>query len=207
MQGAQPKNFESQLSSKQLAQNYIHTDSFLSRGHLVPNRDFPFNSWKIATFYFVNAAPQWYQTNSGNWNEIEQLVRSLGQQYRDDMIVITGTLATLTLPNANNVQTKIYLNPQQKNVPIPKYYWKIVVHPKSRSGISFVSVNNPYEKDIKALNSVCKNICSQAGVNLGSFNNATAGFSTCCDVREFSKQVGVLPFEFESISGLLINKW
>lgn len=51
---------------------------FLSRGHLAPDADFLFGSWQFATYFYINAAPQWQSINGKNWLTVEKLVRSLG---------------------------------------------------------------------------------------------------------------------------------
>lgn len=57
------------LKSTKLAQHYIQTTKqlFLSRGHLAPNGDPIKATEKAATFYFINATPQWQTINGGNW--------------------------------------------------------------------------------------------------------------------------------------------
>lgn len=57
------------LGSRELATFYIKpkTQYFLSRGHLAPNGDFIDADSQRASFYFMNAAPQFQTFNGGNW--------------------------------------------------------------------------------------------------------------------------------------------
>lgn len=48
-------------------------DFFLSRGHLAARSDFIYYSHQRATFYFLNAAPQWQTFNGGNWAILEEV--------------------------------------------------------------------------------------------------------------------------------------
>jgi hypothetical protein len=58
------------LGSKELATLYIKPNSsqyFLSRGHLAPDGDFIDADSQRASYYFMNAAPQFQTLNGGNW--------------------------------------------------------------------------------------------------------------------------------------------
>lgn len=50
-------------------------DNYLSRGHLAPDADMLFSSWKVPTYFFINVAPQWQKINAGNWLKVENEVR------------------------------------------------------------------------------------------------------------------------------------
>lgn len=57
----------------ELADKYVTTSQFLARGHLAAKTDFIYATGQRATFYFINAAPQWQPFNAGNWNWLEQV--------------------------------------------------------------------------------------------------------------------------------------
>lgn len=63
-------------------------DKFLSRGHLAPDGDFIFGSWQFATYFYVNAAPQWQAVNGKNWLTVEKLVRKLGIKVSDRKVLV-----------------------------------------------------------------------------------------------------------------------
>lgn len=52
---------------------YVTTTQFLARGHLAAKSDFVYATGQRASFYFINAAPQWQPFNAGNWNWLEQV--------------------------------------------------------------------------------------------------------------------------------------
>lgn len=60
----------------ELADKYVTTSQFLARGHLAAKTDFIYATGQRATFYFINAAPQWQPFNAGNWNWLEQVSSS-----------------------------------------------------------------------------------------------------------------------------------
>lgn len=57
------------LNSTELANDYINSNAnlFFSRGHMAPDADFIDWSSQEASYYFMNAAPQWQTFNGGNW--------------------------------------------------------------------------------------------------------------------------------------------
>lgn len=60
------------LRSQQLALDLVKPtgDLFMSRGHLAARTDFIFGTQQQATFYFLNAAPQWHTFNCKDVNQI-----------------------------------------------------------------------------------------------------------------------------------------
>lgn len=57
----------------ELADKYVTSQQYLARGHLAAKTDFIYATGQRATFYFINAAPQWQPFNNGNWNWLEQV--------------------------------------------------------------------------------------------------------------------------------------
>ncbi|XP_044735154.1 uncharacterized protein LOC123297525 [Chrysoperla carnea] len=192
--------FDKLLNSNDLAQRYIYPNSFLSKGHLAPVRDFPYKNWQAATFHFINVAPEWYQVNSGNWNELEMLTRSVAKNYRANFLIISGVHDLLQLPNRNNQNVNIYLESGSK-LPAPKYLWKIVIHTQTKDGIVFVALNNPFTNSANE-ESFCTDVCDKAGFGSNLWKNSTAGLVNCCDVNEFKTIVKYLP-NFGQVNGLL----
>lgn len=68
------QNHQNQRIAQLTGRNtYVTSTQFLSRGHLTAKSDFVFATGQRASFYFINAAPQWQPFNAGNWNWLEQV--------------------------------------------------------------------------------------------------------------------------------------
>merc|ERR1719322_2380281 len=79
---------------------------FFSRGHLAPDADFIYKEWQDATYYFLNAAPQWQSFNGGNWVAVEAAVREYASRAKSRLQVFTGTLGQLALRSDQGTMTK-----------------------------------------------------------------------------------------------------
>jgi hypothetical protein len=71
--------------------NTAENDYKISKGHLVASADFV--SWpeRATTFCFLNAAPQWEVTNSGNFANVEEYTRKIVHKAKKHLDVYTGT--------------------------------------------------------------------------------------------------------------------
>jgi len=115
---------------------------YLARGHLTPNADFATQDKRDATFFFINAAPQWQYFNggSGNWARLEKAIREYAQEGQGQTLhVITGTYGI-----SNDGSMDWYLDWQSKGgsnkkIPVPKFFWKIVYD--GNRGAAFVGSN------------------------------------------------------------------
>lgn len=68
-QAEQTKTIGVILGDPALAAQYIipNTEYYFSRGHMAPDADFIDAASQDASYYFMNAAPQWQIFNNGNW--------------------------------------------------------------------------------------------------------------------------------------------
>lgn len=69
-----------------------YRNSGWSRGHMAPAGDFKWSDeamWE--TFYFTNCCPQDQSLNAGQWNTLEQKVRSWARKY-GSVTVVTGPI-------------------------------------------------------------------------------------------------------------------
>lgn len=167
---------------------------YLSRGHLTPKADFIYGSQQDATFYFVNAIPQWNLLNIGNWKILENNLRKLASNRRIDLKIYTGTAEILSLPhNFDKRPVQLFLD-ERKILPIPKFIWKVVYHEASGRGVAFVGVNNPFLKEDVDEYSICKNVCDKLSdyiqINL---NYTTHGYVYCCEVGNIMQTVSTIP--------------
>merc|ERR1712180_259936 len=119
------------------------TDYF-AKGHLSPDAAFVYNVLQDATYYFINVAPQFQSFNNGNWKALEMAVRDLGTKFGRDLVVTTGTHEVLEYPDKSNSPTDIYLARIESYVPAPKYYWKVVQDPETKTGAAFIGLNDPH---------------------------------------------------------------
>ncbi|CAG5055954.1 unnamed protein product [Parnassius apollo] len=192
----------------ELADKYVTSTQFLSRGHLAAKTDFVFATGQRSTFYFINAAPQWQPFNAGNWNWLEQNLRARIGAAGYNTIIYTGTFGVTQLRDANNRLVDIYLHRDSNNneqLPVPLYYYKVVYDSSRRIGTAFVSINNPYYTLAEAQ---ALQFCTDRCRNNAAFNwlnwqpdRVDIGYSFCCTVDEFRRVIPHLP-SF-TVNGLL----
>jgi hypothetical protein len=197
------------LGSTELGAKYVQafTDFFLARGHLAARADFVNWPHQHATFYFINAAPQWQVFNGFNWERAEDSVRMLIRNRRLSLDVFTGTFGIMTLNDINGIPRQIFLTDDANNnptVPVPKIYYRIVIDRATNHGLVLIGVNNPYVtlEEIHRDYIFCHDISDQATwVNWDRFNIIN-GYGYVCEVNEFARVVGHLP-ELR-VTGLLL---
>ena len=84
------------LGDPELGKKYVQSansgNRFLARGHLSAKADYVLGAQQRATFYYVNAAPQWQTFNGGNWNKLEAGVRDYVAQSNKAVQVRRSTL-------------------------------------------------------------------------------------------------------------------
>lgn len=167
---------------------------YMARGHLTAKADFVFGAAHRLTFWFVNIAPQWQTFNGGNWNTLEQNVRTYASNQYLDYYVYTGTYGIATLPHASTGQeVELYLyvdSNNNKGLPVPAIYWKFLYEPISKAGIVFIGVNNPYQA---SKNAICTDVSSKISWLTWSADSQSLGYSYACEVSEFRKLVDYFP--------------
>lgn len=111
---------------------------FLAKGHLAPDADFIYGEWQDATYYYVNAAPQWQAFNNGNWKAVESAVRRLAEGKKRSFSVYTGTHG-----NLEHEGQPLALG-HSGQIQVPLFFWKLVHDPVENEAVAFVGVNKPY---------------------------------------------------------------
>lgn len=180
----QRKRFREEISD--VYEEYIGDDrQFLERGHLTPHADYVMVYEQFATYYFMNVVPQFKTVNNGNWLKIETLARKMAAKLKDDLIVYTSHSynkpATFTKQRIN-----VPLDERNKNIIIPEKLYKILYHPKTKSGIVFVVYNNPYKTRLERNEHPpsCTNVCNQANLsNIEELQDPTHGYVMCCKLK------------------------
>lgn len=162
------------------------------RGYLAPDQDFIFAPFQYASHIYINSNPLWQTVYRGNWDRLESLVRSHASNYRQKMLVYTGSYGIFKLPKADNKTTSIYLLPNN-TLPVPKYFWKILYDWTSRNSIVFVIVNDPFIKQINNKDIFCPNVCAKYGWHLDAWLETAEGFLFCCEYKRFNDVVLTSP--------------
>ena len=103
------------------------------RGHQIPNADRNAdNSLQNQTYYWTNSTPQHASFNQGIWNNLENQVRSLASA-TDSVYVITGPVYQ-TAGGSETVRTFTNSTNDSKVVPIPNYYYKVLLKVRRSGG-------------------------------------------------------------------------
>lgn len=207
----QRKTIAKILGSSELASKLIaaKSDVFLARGHLAAKSDFIYGSQQLATFYFINAAPQWQTFNAGNWADVETDTKKYFDKKNLNVEVYTGTYGTLKFKDINDNLRDLFLASDSNNttqrIPVPKLYYKLVIAPKERAGIVFVGVNNPHAtlQEIKKEYIICKDVSDQVKYISWKKADIQLGYSYACEISDFLKTVEHLP-KLQAVEKLLL---
>ncbi|XP_052898773.1 uncharacterized protein LOC128305389 [Anopheles moucheti] len=187
-QRQQQERFTALLGSAEQANKYINSTSFLAKGHLTPDADAVLDSWAGATYFFINAAPEWQAVNGGNWLRVENAARKVAAQLNDTVQVYSGVYDILRLPDRNGRPVALSLG-DDGSVEVPKWLWKVIVHPPTGQGIVLISLNNPFATRAESL---CDDICSQYGWYQKEFKDLRKGYTHCCSVAEAQKAIKLI---------------
>ncbi|CAO1444329.1 unnamed protein product, partial [Diamesa hyperborea] len=184
------------------AKTYFGGSNFFNHGHLAAKSDFQFGAQQRSTFWLTNAPPQWSSFNGGNWNNVESAVREHAANNKKDFLVYTGTHGTLELlfDSGSKKQILMHQGPPSK-VPVPQYFWKVVIEPVSKHAVAFIGFNDPYltAADLSTyLSHMCTDVCHQIkwlpnDLNQANRRNIVKGYIFCCDVNQFRTFVTEFP--------------
>ncbi|XP_076061437.1 salivary endonuclease-like [Oratosquilla oratoria] len=155
---------------------------YFAKGHLAPDSDFVYASQQDATYYFINAVPQWQAFNNGNWKSMEFSIRDLAIAHNSTLTVWTGTWGTLTLKDANNNDVPIYLGETvgKKLVPVPRLMWKVILEEDTGRAVALVGLNNPHATKLEKADKLCADICDQVSWVDWRRENFAGGYMYCC---------------------------
>jgi len=189
------------LGSTSLAQHYIQISRnlFLARGHLAPNGDPITALEKAATFYFINASPQWQTINGGNWVELEVKLREIALGAGATLTVWTGSYGLMKLDDVNGNPVEIWLGRDSegklvKKLPVNHLTWKVIHDPATRTGVAIIQVNNPWLTRISPVDDIlCDDVCDQLDWITWNRTDIVRGYTYCCTVRSFRQKVDYAP--------------
>lgn len=206
----QKANFEQTLGHTNISKFFDDEKKslFLVRGHLSPKVDFIFGSQQRATFWLINAAPQWQSFNSGNWERIEQGIRQMVADRSMVANIYTGTYGTLTYDNVNGEPSEIYFSRDQFNnsfVPVPKLFYKVVLNLESSLGVALIGVNNPFATidEIDKDYVICDDVADQLKWIKWDRKNIVKGYTYACEVNKFLNVVTHFPINATNIDLLV----
>lgn len=166
-----------------------------NRGHLAPMNSFVYTSCALATFYYINTAPQLGSINNGNWRKIEEYVSKMAKHTRFGLTVYTGVEGQLTLKDVHHVMRPISLQSCKGNansnckLKVPMHFWKIVYIEGTKKGVAFVTVNSPIQETPKRF--LCHNLNPEIEEAMIPTYPHNAGFSYWCRVDDFLKTSGI----------------
>lgn len=196
----QKKTIAALLNSKALAEKYIEPkgNGFFTRGHLAPKGDFVYAGEQLATFHFINVAPQWQYFNGGQWEKIESTLRNYIIKAKSPATVVTLTLGITELEDENGNERDIFLFYNQANedklIKVPKLYAKIINFGDSSANdknVVIVGVNQPYESHEKLSTNdvICRDVCHKypwiSGIARQNDHQHSSGYIYCCTPAEF----------------------
>lgn len=184
---------------------------YFDRGHLTPKSSQVYIFGCMATFVYLNTAPQWRTANGGNWAAIEVHANHMATTLGVDLDVYTGVMGKLELPDldANNVPKEVFLSAsnEEKIFPVPLYFWKIIFEPPSKRGVAYITVNNPHlsGKNLQAFKACKTPIMFQEGVQMPNWNlrDLIAGHSYMCDVNDLIEHKDFPEKNFPRVTGFL----
>lgn len=185
------------LNSTELGAKYISSTSnyYFARGHITAKADYVYGTAHWSTFWYINAVPQWQTFNGGNWMYLESDVRSFASSAQLDLDAYTGTHGITTLPDVNGVEQPLYFyaSGEDRALPIPLFFWKIIYDPSSQKGTAFIGVNNPYITELTDDYFICEDISSEISWLTWTPDSISAGISYACAIDDLRKVVPTLP--------------
>ena len=185
------------INSNTLAWNLIErtSDIFLARGHMAAKGDFIYGNQQRASFYFINASPQWQRFNALNWVAVEDGSRRLAANRDITLDVYTGTHGVMTLKDGDGIGQEIFLDINKKKVPVPKIFYKVLINRATKSGIVLIGVNNPHLtlEEIKKDYILCTDISNVVNYINWNRKDIRRGYCYACEVDEFLRVVPHIP--------------
>ena len=118
--------------------SYVDTDTY-SRGHLIPNASRNgIKEMQLQTFYVTNSVPQIQDNfNSGMWSSLEAALQSAAS--KKTIYIVTG----VAFSKVGETKTISYTTAKNdtKQVPIPNYFYKVVLKVTSNSSGTVTSAS------------------------------------------------------------------
>jgi hypothetical protein len=131
---------------------------------------------------------------------IEDGSRRLAADRNITLAVYTGTHGTLSLNDAYGRAHHVYLDMVNKQVPVPRLLYKILIDAEGSSGIALVCANNVYAsaEQIRRDYIICDDVSDEIRYIKWRKGDVKRGYCYACRVDEF---LDVVPH----VSGLIVE--
>jgi hypothetical protein len=116
--------------------------------------------------------------------------------------VFTGTHEVITMYNSeSDEEEEIYLDMVNKQIPLPKFFYKILIDAKSMSGVVFVCANNIHITidEIRRDYIICRDMSDEIKYIKWRRKDIKRGYCYACYVDEFLDKV-------PHLEGIFVNK-
>ena len=122
---------------------------------------------------------------------VEDASRRLAANRNITLNVYTGTYGVASLENVEGKSQEIYLDMVNKQVPVPKLFYKILISAKTQAGIAIVCANNIHITMDEILESyvICEDISDEIKYIKWRKKDIRRGYCYACRVNEFLEKV------------------
>ncbi|XP_066941245.1 uncharacterized protein [Macrobrachium rosenbergii] len=194
-QSSQLELMKTLLKDDALAESIINPSKefYFAKGHMSPDADYATEPEQDATYYYINALPQWQAFNNGNWKRLEYAVRDLAEMHGTDLTIYSGGWGVLQLDDINGNPVEIYLGLSggETVVPAPALTWKVVYEKETNRAAAVVGINNPHITEAPA--HLCADLCSSLTWVDFDFGDLGHGYTYCCKVADLRAAIPNVP--------------
>lgn len=122
---------------------------------------------------------------------VEDGSRRLAADRNITLEVYTGTHGVIKFNDTDGIAQEIYLDNDNKKVPVPKIFYKILIDKFRNAGIVLIGVNNPHVtmQEITRNYVVCNDVSHKIRYIKWRTTDIRRGYSYACEVNEFLKEV------------------
>lgn len=163
----------------------------LQRGHLSAVAEYPFGQQQRSMSNWVLVMPQWSIINNegGNWHTFEINIRGAVSESQINAEVYSGTHGTL---KKNGIE--IYASKCSKQVPVPQYYYKVLMDHQKKTAFVGIVVNDPFANatEIQNIyNTLCPDVYNQVDAKFWDRErlNPKYGYAFACTLKDFLQSV------------------
>ncbi|XP_045778362.1 hemicentin-1-like [Maniola jurtina] len=163
-----------------------------AKRQLVNPRDVVPGYQQVATYNYLNVIPKWGTCGTENWDEVEERVRSLVKELGHPLEVYTGSSHLMKLPAQPKENTVHLVDRFNRQQPVPRYTWKVIVDHYEARSVAIIQINIPDITLYQAFSfMLCKDICHEIEwMRSADWRDVKKGFTFCCKVKDFETAFG-----------------